>query len=172
MVRLKESNYDKHCLVLKQDVKEHAKYLKDRFCSTVDELTNKNLHTIDDIKTKDINELDKYLIEIETAKMSLSGLVMITEDFINKLKDVAKDIIENIFGKVTARAKKNETKQTYPQLPLPELGLLSVHKAEKVSEFVLETDIQDIVPAENDYSWILSNNEISMVSYKGISEEE
>ncbi|VDI51944.1 tripartite motif-containing protein 2/3 [Mytilus galloprovincialis] len=205
MVRLKESNYDKHCLVLKQDVKEHAKYLKDRFCSTVDELTNKNLDTIDNIKTKDINELDKYLIEIETAKMSLSGLVMITEDFINKLsvahfreefshigkrldnelcksvstfpsihdlnferKDVAKDIIENIFGKVTARAKKNETKQTYPQLPLPELGLLSVHKAGKISEFVLETDIKDIVPAENDYAWILSNNEISMFSYKGI----
>ncbi|CAC5415451.1 DTL [Mytilus coruscus] len=187
--------------------KEQATSLKDRFCRTVDELTNKNLDIIDDIKTKDIKELEKYLNEIETEKMSLSGLAMITEDFINKSSDahfreefsiilkrldnelcksvsifpsvhdlnfernhVTKDFIEEIFGKVTARAKKNETKPTYPHLPLPELGILSVHKAEKLSEFVLENDILDIVPAENDNAWILTDTVISMFSCKGISE--
>ncbi|CAC5360935.1 TRIM56 [Mytilus coruscus] len=210
MVRLKKNNYDKHCLVLKQDVKERAKNLKDRFCSTVDELTNKNLDTIDDINTKDRKELENFLREIETEKMSLSGLVMITEDFVNKSSDsnffeefsvigkhldkflgksanvfpsihdfnfewndVTKDIIEEIFGKVTAKAKKNETKPTYPHLSIPDLGLpcISEHKAEKLSEFKLENDIQDIVPAENDNAWILTDTAICIFSCKGILEK-
>ncbi|VDI25114.1 tripartite motif-containing protein 2/3 [Mytilus galloprovincialis] len=209
MVRLKESNYNKHCLELKQDVKEHATRLKDRFCRAFDELTNTNIDTIDDIKTKDIKELEKYLNEIETAKMSLSGLAMITEDFINESSDahfreefsvigkrldkelckavsnfpsiqdlkfernyVSKDIIEDIFGKVTATVMKIETKPTYPNLPLPELGMISVHKAEKLSEFILENTILDIVPAKNDNAWILTDNGISLFSCKGISEKK
>ncbi|VDI17415.1 Hypothetical predicted protein [Mytilus galloprovincialis] len=157
---------------------------------------------------KDINELDKYLNEIGTAIMSLTGLAMITDDFIDKLSgahfreefshigkrldnelcksvtifpsihdlnfertDVAKDIIENIFWKVIARTKKNEKNQTYPQLPLLELALLTVHKSEKLSEFVLENNIKDIVPAENDNAWVLTNTSIRMFSCKGISEK-
>ncbi|XP_071133343.1 E3 ubiquitin-protein ligase TRIM45-like [Mytilus edulis] len=87
MVKLKEDNYNKHCLVLKHNVKERATNLKDRFCSAVDELTNKNLDIIDDIKKKDIEKLDKYMNQIETDKISLSGLIMTTENYVNQSSD-------------------------------------------------------------------------------------
>ncbi|XP_071133158.1 transcription intermediary factor 1-beta-like [Mytilus edulis] len=207
IVRLKEINYDKHCLVLKQDVNERAASLKDRFCSTVEEIKNKNLDTIDNIKTEDIKELKIFRSEIETGKMSLLGLVMITEDFVNnssdanflnefpvigkhldnvldtsanvfppthdlnfEWNDVTEDVIEEIFGKVTARAKNNETTPNYPQLSMPDLGLAckSLITSKKIFEFKLENNIQDIVPAENDNAWILTDDTICNYSCKGI----
>ncbi|CAC5415448.1 unnamed protein product [Mytilus coruscus] len=98
MVKLKENNYNKYCLVLKQDVKVHTTNLKDRLCSTVDKLTNKNLDIIDDIKKKDIIELDKYKNQIDSEKMSIR-LIMITEDFINQSSD--KNFLEefSVIGK-------------------------------------------------------------------------
>ncbi|VDI51943.1 Hypothetical predicted protein [Mytilus galloprovincialis] len=59
----------------------------------------------------------------------------------------------------------------YPHLPLPELGLIPVYKANKISEFDLENDILDIVPASSDNAWLLTETSMCMLSYKGISEK-
>lgn len=85
--------------------------------------------------------------------------------------NVTKDVIEAIFGKVTARSRVNETKSMYSHLPLPELGIIPVYKASKISEFDLENDILDIVPASNDNAWLLTETSMCMLSYKGISEK-
>lgn len=86
--------------------------------------------------------------------------------------NVTKNVIEDIFGMVTARAKVSGSMITYPHLPLPEVGLLPVYISEKISEFVIENNILDIAPAENDNAWLLTETALCKFSYKGISEND
>ncbi|CAC5415449.1 unnamed protein product [Mytilus coruscus] len=55
----------------------------------------------------------------------------------------------------------------YPHLPIPELCLVPLHKAEKLSEFVVPNNVLDIVPADKNNAWILTPNLTSMYSSKG-----
>ncbi|VDI17414.1 Hypothetical predicted protein [Mytilus galloprovincialis] len=143
MVELKENNYDKYCLVLKQDVKVHATNLKDMFCRTVDKLANRNLDIINDIKKKDMIELDKYKKQIYSEKMSLSGLIMTTENFIYQSSD--KNFLEE-FPVIGKRLDSFLCKSVNIFPSMHDLG----HEWDAVSEAVIEKIFGKVTASEKE----------------------
>jgi hypothetical protein len=52
-------------------IQSHAAGLKDIFCKTVDLAMNKNLEKVDQIEKTEIKQLDTYIDQVTTDKLSL-----------------------------------------------------------------------------------------------------
>ncbi|CAC5360934.1 unnamed protein product [Mytilus coruscus] len=120
MVKLKEINYNKHC---------HT------------ETGCKNI--IDNIKKKDMKEFDKYMNQIETEKMSLSGLIMTTDDYINQSSD-AHFLAE--FSVIRKRLDNTSCKSVNIFPPIHDLG----YEWDAVSEAVIEKMFGKIIAREKE----------------------
>jgi hypothetical protein len=85
---------DKHCkcsLQVKRDIQSHAAGLKDIFCKTVDLAMNENIETVDQIATTEIKQLDTYIDQVTTDKLSIVSKLKTSDDIIQNCSD--KDIL-------------------------------------------------------------------------------
>ena len=77
---------DKHCkcsLQVKRDIQSHAAGLKDIFCKTVDLTMNENLEKVDQIEKNEIKQLDTYIEQVTTDKLSLVSRLRTSDDIVH-----------------------------------------------------------------------------------------
>ena len=116
-LKTKQSNYDKHFGVVKNDMMSHAVIIKDMFCTTVDILLQKNLQMTDKVRKRSMKVMELFLDELETEQLSISGLINTTENLMTRYSD--KQILNEcvkIGKQLDKTLKETETGKTLPPL--------------------------------------------------------
>ena len=93
-IELANMERDKHCkcsLQVKRDIQSHAAGLKNIFCKTVDLAMNEDIETVDQISKTEIKQLDTYIDQVTTDKLSLVSKLKTSDDIIQNCSD--KDIL-------------------------------------------------------------------------------
>jgi hypothetical protein len=93
-IELANMERDKHCkcsLQVKRDIQSHAAGLKNIFCKTVDLAMNENIEKVDQIAKTEIKQLDTYIDQVTTDKLSLVSKLKTSDDIIQNCSD--KDIL-------------------------------------------------------------------------------
>jgi hypothetical protein len=93
-IELANIERDKHykcSLQVKRDIRSHAAGLKDSFCKTVDLAMNENLEKVDQIEKTEIKQLDTYIDQVTTDKLSLVSRLRTSDDIVQNCSD--KDIL-------------------------------------------------------------------------------
>ena len=96
LAHMEREKYYKCSLLVKRDIRSHAVGLKESFCKTVDLVMIENLETVDQIQQTETKQLDTYIDQLTTDKLSL----------VSKLK-TSDDIIQNCSNKDILRMSAN-----------------------------------------------------------------
>jgi hypothetical protein len=97
---MERDTHYKRSLQVKRDIRSHAAGLKESFCKTVDLAMIENLETVDQIEKTEIKQLDTYIDQVTTDKLSLVSKLKTSDDIIHNCSD--KDIL-----RMSANLKRN-----------------------------------------------------------------
>ena len=93
-IELANIERDKHykcSLQVKRDIRSHAAGLKESFCKTVDLAVNENLDEVDQIQKTETKQIDTYIDQVTTDKLSLVSRLRTSDDIVQNCSD--KDIL-------------------------------------------------------------------------------
>ena len=93
-IELANIERDKHykcSLLVKRDIRSHAAGLKDSFCRTVDWVMNENLEEVNQIQKTETKQIDTYIDQVTTDKLSLVSRLNTSDDIFQNCSD--KDIL-------------------------------------------------------------------------------
>ena len=93
-IELANIERDKHykcSLLVKRNIRSHAAGLKDSFCRTVDWAMNENLEEVNQIQKTETKQLDTYIDQVTTDKLSLVSKLKTSDDIVQNCSD--KDIL-------------------------------------------------------------------------------